>query len=366
MDVSLSLARPRARHLDRLRRHLRGLPFFYRVLLGNCGVVVLGAGLGTYLTMLYARQEPNTSPLWLVGSFMLVGTALSLIVNYLVLRAAFRPLQDLESTVQAVRRGNLAARAPEAALRDPLLQEFAATLNAMLATLEQDRQQLQALSSQVIDAQEAERRRIARELHDETAQTLTSLLVRLRILDRAADPAAVRQSVAELRELTHKALEEVRNMARELRPATLDDLGLVAAAQSYAEHCAELLGFTVSFTGERFPQRLDPQVELVLYRVIQEALTNVARHARARHVAVTLSRQDGTAVATIQDDGAGFDLDAVMGSKERGLGLIGMRERMALVGGRVSISSAPSGGTLVRAEAPMDGLGLAPAPVGLP
>jgi two-component system sensor histidine kinase UhpB len=344
----------------RLREHLRGIPFFYRVLAGNCLVVVLGAVVGTYLTILFARQEPNVSPLWLVASFGLVGTALSLIVNYLVLRAAFRPLRDLELTVQDVRRGNLAARAPEAALRDPLLQEFTLTLNAMLEALEHDRQQLQALSSQVIDAQEAERRRIARELHDETAQTLTSLLVRLRILERANDLAQLRASTAELRELAHKALEEVRNMARELRPSTLDDLGLVAAAQSYTEHTAELLGFTVTFNSDRFPQRLDPQVELVLYRVIQEALTNVARHARARHVAVTLTQENGCVVAIIQDDGVGFDLEAVMASKERGLGLIGMRERMSLVGGRLTISSWPGGGTTVRAEVPLGGLAAVP------
>ena len=132
MDASLTIARPAGGRLQRLRLHLRGIPFFYRVLAGNCLVVVLGAGLGTYLTILFARQEPDASPLWLVGSFMLIGTALSLIVNYLVLRAAFRPLRDLEHTVQEVRHGDLAARAPEVALRDPLLQEFALTLNAMV------------------------------------------------------------------------------------------------------------------------------------------------------------------------------------------------------------------------------------------
>jgi two-component system sensor histidine kinase UhpB len=359
VEASLAVRQPSG--WMRLRAHWQGLPFFYRVLVGNCLVVVLGAVLGTYLTILFARQEPNVSPLWLVASFGLVGTALSLLVNYAVLRAAFRPLRDLELTVQDVRRGNLAARAPEAALRDPLLQEFTLTLNAMLETLEHDRQQLQALSSQVIDAQEAERRRIARELHDETAQTLTSLLVRLRILERANDLAQVRASTAELRELAHKALEEVRNMARELRPSTLDDLGLVAAAQSYTEHTAELLGFTVTFDSARFPQRLDPQVELVLYRVIQEALTNVARHANARHVSVTLTQEGGCAVAIIQDDGVGFDLEAVMASKERGLGLIGMRERMSLVGGRLAISSRPGAGTTVRAEVPLGGLTAAPA-----
>jgi len=338
----------------RLAERVQSLPLFYRVLLGNCLVVVLGAGLGTYLTAQFSRLEPHSSPLPLVITFMILGTALSLLVNYLVLKAAFAPLEALERTVLEVRRGNLGARAPAGVLRDPLLQEFTTTLNAMLETLERDRQQLQALSSQVIDAQEAERKRIARELHDETAQTLTSLLVRLRILERAPDPAQVRECTAELRELTLQALEEVRNMARELRPTVLDDLGLVAAAQSYSEHCAELLGFAVTFRGEAFPHRLSPQVELVLYRVIQEALTNVARHAAARHVEVVLTEQRGNVVATIRDDGVGFDVEAVLASKERGLGLFGMQERMALVGGRLHLRSRPGSGTLVHAEVPIE------------
>ena len=142
-------------------------------------------------------------------------------------------------------------------------------------------------------------------------------------------------------------------MARELRPTTLDDLGLVAAAQSYTEHCAELLGFAVTFHGEEFPRRLSPQVELVLYRVIQEALTNVARHANARHVEVVLSQEGSHAVASIRDDGVGFDVERVLASKEGGLGLFGMQERMALVGGRLQLTSRPGGGTLVRAAVPL-------------
>ncbi len=329
------------------------MPLFYRVLLGNCLVVVLGAGLGTFLTVQFARLEPDASPLWLVGTFMLVGTALSLLVNYVMLKAAFHPIQSLERTVLEVRRGNLSARVPPDTSRDPFLQAFTATLNAMLDTLERDRQQLQALSSQVIDAQESERKRVARELHDETAQTLTSLLVRLRILERAADPAAIRSSTAELRELTLQALEEVRNMARELRPSTLDDLGLIAAAQSYTERFAELVGFAVTFHAEGFTQRIAPQAELVLYRVIQEALTNVARHARARHVEVCFLQDGERAVATVRDDGRGFDVNVVLASKERGLGLFGMQERMSLVGGRLHLAASPGAGTLVRAEVPL-------------
>jgi signal transduction histidine kinase len=171
---------------------------------------------------------------------------------------------------------------------------------------------------------------------------------------------AVRAYTAELRELTLQALEEVRNMARELRPSTLDDLGLVAAAQSYTERFAELVGFAVTFHTEGLTHRLAPQVELVLYRVIQEALTNVARHARARHVEVSFVQASECLVATVRDDGRGFDVDAVLASKERGLGLFGMQERMALIGGRLQLTSRPGAGARVRAEVPI----VEPSPLG--
>jgi signal transduction histidine kinase len=149
---------------------------------------------------------------------------------------------------------------------------------------------IQEMSSQVLTAHEAERKRIARELHDDTAQALTSILVRLRLLERTAHDTEVLSNVEELRELTSGALDSVRRMAMDLRPAALDDLGLVPALQTYAERFSENWPMKVTVSVDGLRRRLPADVELVLYRVVQEALTNVAKHSGASLVLVSLSR----------------------------------------------------------------------------
>jgi signal transduction histidine kinase len=213
--------------------------------------------------------------------------------------------------------------------------------------------QLQQLSSQVLTAHEAERKRIARELHDDTAQALTSILVRLRLLEKTAQDEAVRRNVEELRELTGNALDSVRRMAIDLRPAALDDLGLVPALHSYADKYSNSWPIRVTFSAEGLKKRLPPNVELVLYRIVQEALTNVAKHSGARNVEVKLRRGNNVVTVTVADDGRGFDMRDVMRTEGSGLGLFGMRERLALIGGAVEIQSVPGRGTNVIARVPL-------------
>jgi signal transduction histidine kinase len=205
----------------------------------------------------------------------------------------------------------------------------------------------------VLTAQEAERKRIARELHDDTGQALTSILVRLRLLEKTAEDEAVRRNVGELRELTGNALDSVRRMAVDLRPAALDDLGLVPALHSYADKYSNSWPISVTFSAEGLKKRLPPNVELVLYRIVQEALTNVAKHSGARCVEVKLRRRSNTVTVTVVDDGGGFDMRDVMRTEGSGLGLFGMRERLALIGGAVEIQSAPGRGTTVIARVPL-------------
>src|SRR5262249_44670768 len=198
-------------------------------------------------------------------------------------------------------------------------------------------------------------KRIARELHDETAQALTTLLIRLKILEKARTANEMRGQIDELRQLTADTLEAVRKLAVELRPATLDDLGLVAALEAYTEGYASRMPVGVEFFADGFNDhdaRLPPQVELVLYRVVQEALTNVAKHADAEHIHVELRRRGDEVVAAVADDGQGFDVEDVMRSRERGLGLFGMQERLALVRGQLTIESEPGHGTQIRARVP--------------
>lgn len=214
---------------------------------------------------------------------------------------------------------------------------------------------LQALSSEVLAAQEAERKRISRELHDDTAQALTSLLVRLRLLERTAGDATVSASVEELHELTSSALENVRRLAMDLRPSALDDLGLAPALESFVERFSSRWSVRASCEVRDLKSRLPAEIELALYRVAQEALNNVAKHAVARHVDIRLAQSHGNVTLVVTDDGRGFDEEKVRGGHDRGLGLFGMSERLALVGGSVEVDTRQGKGTTVTVTVPVRG-----------
>jgi len=340
-----------------VREWLLGLPIIYKVLIANTAIVVVGALGGTWLTLKIARGAPTEEHYGLLGVFALVGVMASVVVNYLVLRAAFAPLSTLEATVSEVRNGNVDARAPRSTFSDPAFEQLRGTLNSMLDAVATYRRRLRNLSSQVITAQEEERKRISRELHDETAQSLTSLLVRLRLLQDARDLDEVKVGAAQLRELTAQTLEEVRKLAVELRPTTLDHLGLVAALEWYSREYAQRLDAEVDFRTEGLAGRLHPEVELVIYRVVQEALTNIARHAQATRAQIALLFRDDAVEVEVEDDGLGFDLQEATSTRERGLGLFGMRERVELIGGTFAIDSRIGQGTCINVRVPITSWG---------
>jgi signal transduction histidine kinase len=202
----------------------------------------------------------------------------------------------------------------------------------------------------VVEGQELERRRLARELHDETGQALTSILLGLKALEeRSKDPAS-RAATEELRELVVSTLRDVRRLAVELRPSALDDFGLVAALERLAESFAEQTGISVDFQTALADERLPEEVETALYRIVQESLTNVVKHAQARRVSILLARKDGAVKAVVEDDGQGFDPAE---QTDDGYGLMGMRERLALLGGRLEVESGHDGGTTIAAEVPV-------------
>ncbi|MFW5708842.1 MAG: histidine kinase [Chloroflexota bacterium] len=216
------------------------------------------------------------------------------------------------------------------------------------------KEQLRAqLLNKVVSAQEDERHRISRELHDETGQALTSLLVQLKILEHYDNLDDVKKQVAAIRHLTLQTLQEVRRLAADLRPAALDDLGLISALEGYIDDYASKSGLVVKFHYENMEEiRLPHDIEIVLYRVIQESLTNILRHAQAKSVRVTLDREilarerEVIHVAVV-DDGCGFDTGFVLDGRDRGLGLLGMQERIELLGGRLEILSEVGQGTRV-------------------
>ncbi len=201
----------------------------------------------------------------------------------------------------------------------------------------------------VVDAQELERRRLARELHDETGQALTSILLGLKGVEEALPEDASRTAVAGLRELVVGTLQDVRRLAVELRPKALDDFGLVPALERLTINFAEQTGITVDFEAA-LPERLPGEVETALYRIVQESLTNVVKHARARNVTVVLTRRGTAVTAVVEDDGQGFDPEQ---TRDDGFGLVGMRERLSLLDGRLEIESSPAGGTTIAVEVPL-------------
>jgi two-component system sensor histidine kinase UhpB len=340
---------------ERALRALGAVSLFWKVLLANGLLVLSSAVVGMVLSRDVAIAGRPLDRWGLLG-FAAGVTALSLIVNAIVLRAAFLPLDRLEGTADAVRRGDYGRRAPHSLLSDPTIRRVTDAFNAMLAAQEESRVALAALSSRTLDAQEEERRRIARELHDETAQELTALLVRIRLATDGSREPATRERLAELRASTARVLDGVRRVARELRPTILDDLGLVEAVRAHAHEIATRTALQIDVRAEDFAERLDPTRELALYRVVQEALSNIVKHAAARRVEVSFERRGGTLRATIADNGRGFDLHqmAVPSMSGQGLGLLGMRERLALVGGKLEIDTRPGGGgTTIRAMVPL-------------
>lgn len=346
---------------DPVAGHVR-LPIIYRVLIANSAIVVLGAVVGTWATTLAVREEFEFGGLPPVLVFALLGVVLSVAVNYVVLRAAFRPLEMLARVADAVRQGDLSARAAPLPVGDPQMAHLAQTFNRTLDQLERDRAALRQVTSQVISAQEEERKRVSRELHDDTAQVLFAQLLRVAALKGSPNPE-VRAAAAALEEMTVEALEGVRRLALELRPPALDDLGLAAALDDLAQRFGEQLGVDVEFQARGPRGRLPAEVELVLYRVAQEALTNVAKHAGATAVAVDLDRGPIDVTLSVRDNGVGFDPNAAVAesSAGAGLGLFGMAERLALVGGGVSIWSTAGRGSEVFAFVPLPDAGRSPA-----
>lgn len=213
--------------------------------------------------------------------------------------------------------------------------------------------QVQATSLRVLQAQEQERRRVAIELHDELGQSLTALKINLQMGLRTSGEAAQELTQDSLG-IVEETLQQVRNLATALRPSVLDDLGLAPALRWLAEQVAGRSGFSASVFFERGQPRLHTDIETACFRIAQEALTNISRHAQARSVAIRLTRQGQRLRLVVQDDGQGFDVAAVHARASAGasLGVLGMQERATLIGGQLHIESEPGRGCVLTLSAP--------------
>lgn len=282
----------------------------------------------------------------------LTGIGAAMLLTWLLTR----PILDLVAATREVGSGNLQARAPHWA--DDEIGALADAFNLMVTDLAEsqeaiaDKEQARThLLQKLITAQEEERRRIARELHDGIGQVLTSIMVGNKLASQLNDLGAVRRKNEELYEVAMEALGQVRLLSRQLRPSIMDDLGLAAALERYAGDFSSLYAnLTVQFHCD-LPIRLPDTVEITLYRIIQEAMTNVARHSGATLLGVLVMQRDGRVQAIIEDDGTGFDPVAAR-KASNSVGLHAMAERAELIGGELNIESSEHG-TTVYVEIPI-------------
>lgn len=337
------------------------VPLFYKILLANAALVLVGTIVGSMVTADYVRRNPDASLLDLVGLMAVGGIVATVLVNAIILRLALHPLDALERTAARVQRGDLDARVPLSPVADRELDRLTRTFNGMLDSATRNRERLRQVAATALNAAEEERKRIARELHDETAQLLAALLIRIRLVRKADDAAALDTLLEDMRREIGGALEGVRRFARGLRPPALDELGLIPAIESHVRSIRAITEIDLSLQAEGDAGGLPLEAELAVYRIVQEALSNVVRHSGATRAAVRVVREPDRLVVTVEDDGHGFDVPRVRAAG-RGLGLFGMGERAAYLGGRVDVQSAPGTGTRVRAEIP---LGDPDAPVGV-
>jgi signal transduction histidine kinase len=333
------------------------LSIFRGIAVGNALIIIFGAVAGTLITLHLAGR---TAEGWLMLLFASVGIALTLVVNSLIVRRMLRPLRSLRRQVDRLDPGHAHIDDGLLNARDDDIRQLARSVNAMAHTLADRNVRLRALSERSIAAQEAERKRIARSLHDDTIQALSTLIIGLDRLEQRAGPegSGWQAELGAIRELATSSLQELRHIVYGLRPSLLDDLGLVAAIRSYTRATLEPLGVRVEVRGPTEDLRLEGDLGIGLYRIAQEAVSNVARHARARAVEVLLYERGERVWLEVVDDGLGFDVDAATRDAvaSHRLGLLGMRERAELLGGEVRVASASGRGTRVVVSFPLQPL----------
>lgn len=336
MPVAPDSVPPVAVTLQAVSSRSRGPALFWRVAIGNAAVLAAACVITALVFAPSAKNVALRELLIFIG-----GLVLMLTINLLLLRHALGPLRELTGFARRIDPLEPGLRL-QVAGGDSEATELADAFNDMLDRLEAERRES---VGRALAAQEGERLRVAQELHDGVGQTLTGVVLQLGRVARDVD-AAARPQVVEAQETARESLEEVRRIARRLRPEALDDLGLASALLVLGERVAEHTELSVDVSVQS-GLSFTPEQELVLYRVAQEALTNVARHARAQRAEVRLHRNGGRARLEIEDDGAGFPPGAREGS-----GVLGMRERAVLVGGTLKIDCSPLGGARVTLELP--------------
>jgi two-component system, NarL family, sensor histidine kinase UhpB len=312
------------------------MPLFWRVFLANAAILAAGILVPAFAPFRISEQASLPEIVDLAA-----GLSVMLVVNWFVLRPLFRPLERLSRRMADADVLRAGARVPVQSAGE--VGELERAFNEMMERLEAERR---AAGAHALRAQEEERRRIARDLHDEVGQTMTGVLFQLRRVARDATPEQ-REVLAETQAAVKASMEDVRRIAQELRPETLDHLGLASALTHLSRTFADRTGIAVRRRFDSSLPPLDPYVELVVYRVAQESLTNAAKHSGASAVSLTLERDDDGVVLRVIDDGRGFGNGPLEGG-----GLRGIRENALVAGGSAAIKPAGEGGVEVRLRVP--------------
>jgi two-component system sensor histidine kinase UhpB len=340
-----ALTRPYQKFL----RWSRCLSIFQRIAIGNSIIIIFGAVAGTLITRHLAIEAAD---LGLIALFATIGTLLCLAINSWLISQALRPLRELRQTVdeiQTVKPGESKLLLQES---DPDICQLSAALDALVSQLEKRNRQLRALSEQVINAQEEERKRIALSLHDDTGQALSMLIINLERLENQLpdDQLELQKKLSSSRQLASHALQELRKIVRDLRPTILDNLGLAPAIRWYARSNLEEAGIRVEVDATEDGAPLPHQMTSALFRITQEAINNIIRHSQAKSVDIVFRQGEDAVDLYVHDDGCGFDMAQVDGKQQerQQWGLIGIKERAELIGGEVCITSAPGQGTHVQ------------------
>lgn len=295
----------------------------------------------------------------------LLGILGAILISHLVTK----PIRDLATASQGIALGDYSLRVSTYGADEitdlghnfnamaTSIQSYAKEREALVEELQAKEHVRQELLKKVISAQEDERKRISRELHDETSQSLTSLILGLKYLNEQVDIEKRPAMVSELKDLASDTLKEVHRIAVELRPTVLDDMGLVPAIDRFVNFFKRQYRIDVDFhVQNRIQNRLPNEIEITLYRIVQEALTNVAKYAEARNASIVLEIRPEYVSLIVEDDGRGFDVDLILRSlaSDSHLGIAGMQERTSLLGGEFTIESSPAQGTTVYARIPME------------
>jgi signal transduction histidine kinase len=371
---------------DRLWRLAKSAPLAVKLIglalfplaLGGISIVVLDA---RYLQSILggSTQLPVPAGILTVARYVFIivggGATFGLGISIFLVWLITHQLHHLVEIMKQVESGDLEVRAPvwandeigqvqtafnvmveslqrthhELQLQHSQLRRLASEKEQLLKELQKKETELRRALQRAVEYQEAERKRISRELHDEVGQALTSILIRLKALQDETDTETIAERLDGLRYLTSESIEELRRLAVDLRPAILDHLGILPALRWYIQQLADQSDLTIQFIGPEKIERLPEEIELVLYRVAQEGLTNAIRHSQASQVEVVLEQSVHVLRLRVVDDGKGFDPQNL----DRGLGLVGIRERVELLKGKCGVDTTPGEGTRLWVEIPL-------------